>query len=1833
MEHPVYYDQFTYKLGIQDYGKFLEACGLMIRRHDILRTAYYLGTFAEPLKVVLRSIETPIYLEDISSLSEEDQKATIKSYLERDLRRRLTFEGEVLWHMKVFLLSGTSYYLVWNFHHSILDGWSISQFKIELSQLLASAGTPDVSTLDELKYSYKDYCAIVLGRQASERTREFWKRKLSGFSQNKLPFNYSGKQKSNAIGAKIVQTIVEPETLEALEKLSAKHGVSFKSVCLAAHVFLLHVVSSEEDIVTGVVSHDRQAMEDGDRILGCFLNTVPLRVNIRDAKNNLSLIQNVERLLSETREHEIHLTDIARIIGEKTSMGNPIFDTILNYTDFHVLETWSENKTLSRKLDAVGVTKELKGSEMTNTLFDVEVSKTLGRFTARIKYRSSYFEDQDVKKALDLYVSILQYFASDPQGAISLQPLLSREELQEIVYTFNDTIEPYSDQRGLHELFEEVAEQQPTYTALRVNGRSVSYGDLNQASNKLAWKLIRAGVKPQDNVGLIVRRNEHMIIGMLAILKAGGAYVPVDPEYPVARQSYILENSSVTWVLSDDNYAIQEEYAATFKFMTTNLDVNTSGTEKNPGIKIDPTSLAYTIYTSGSTGKPKGVMIEHRSAVNLVEWVNKTYSVGREDRLLFVTSMCFDLSVYDIFGMLACGGTLVMATKEDVEQLRVLKQLLVEERITFWDSVPTTINYLINELDAEGLPFVQTDLRVVFMSGDWIPVNLPDKIVRFFPNAEVISLGGATEGTVWSNYYPIERGSTHAVSIPYGKPIANNFFYILDSHLNPVPKGVVGELYIGGIGVARGYANNEEKTAYAFMDDPFNKKLGGRMYRTGDLGRMRPDNNMEFIGRRDHQTKIRGYRVELGEIQSLLVKNDSIRDAVVEVFKDHGNNNFLCAYVVLKRETTVDEIKNYLSVSLPGYMIPTYFEFLSALPLNSNGKIDRKLLPAPDQSKLGNADTAQPRNALERKLAGLTAELLGKISVGIHDNFFDLGAHSLNISALANRIHRQLNVELSIRDVFSYPTVEGLAGLIQRKKSSAYEEILPIEEQEYYSATHAQKRFWFLQQKDDNQIAYNMPSAYLVEGYIDQTALEHAMKCLVKRHDSLRTTFMQLNGELVQKVNSFEHSEFSFVYLDLKGNKDNEKTARHWAQKIAKTHFDLERGPLIQTMLLRLEENKFVLLFSLHHIISDGWSKGIFLNELITFYNQQAEGVEATLKPLPLQYKDYAAWQNAKLSDESLERHKSYWMDKFKPLPPPIHLPYDRDRPEVNSYQGKEIGTLFSPELSARINDWGRKNEASLFMVAVTAVNVLLYRITGQHDFVIGTPVAGRDRTGLDRQIGLYLNTVMLRTSFDTNHSFEHLMQQVKENVLSGFEHQVYPFDRLIGDLNLKRDFNKTPLFNVWLVLQNMIDTAEGDTEIHNVKIKRFGNDFNVSRYDLRFTLNETSMGIMVALNYSTDLFEDATAKRILQVFESTVLQMIKNPATIIKDLFSQNNLTTTMQTTENQSLGLVKRNRQAAQSSVPTSLVTESLMASQQLLPHVVTANRKDVDLKQWISDNLDKVKTILLRNGAVLFRNFEVQSIAVFESIVAAYGENMVTYDFASTPRTKLKDKIYTSTEYPADQEILMHNEMAYTNNYPNHLWFFCHLPSQEGGATPLLDSRTVYEKLDPRVKEKFEKEKLMYVRYYHDKLDLSWKKAFQTEHREDVEAYCRKNGISFEWVEPGLLRTSEICEAVVTHPVTNQKVWFNQAHLFHISSVDEGIRNELTDLVGTRYPRNVYFGNGEEISDADLRIIKQSLLQHRIAFPWRQDDVLLVDNMLVAHGRMPYKGDRKIIVAMTK
>jgi tyrocidine synthetase-3 len=1470
-EEPVYYDQFPWRVRVGDVEILRTALETMVRRHAILRSRYYVNGLRREARVVMREVAMPLEIVDLTGLSPEEQNVSIQRIRADELAQRYAFDGDLLWKMHVFSLATEGdtrdCVIVWSFHHAMLDGWSMASFVTEISCLLANDGEP----LPELRSSYGDYCALALGRSQAKRSRAFWKRYMEGYVRSRLPFNYTGQRISTDGGMRSIARRLDGKLLAGLHRFASNAGVSLKAACLAAYVWVLHALSTDKEVVTGVVSHDRPEIPDADKILGCFLTTVPIRIVPGDYASAALLAQACHEYLAMVRPHEMSLAEIATAIGEVASSGNPLFDTLLNFHDFHVANDWQRNETLEWVADG---RKHLESMEMTNTLLDFEVSRTLGLLTIKIKYAPAYFHQSEVEYALDIYARALALFASDSSIAPTADPLITDAERAWLTHEWNGEAVGFPSNRTLHGLFEAQAATAPERTALIRGDRQLTYRELDGAANRLARVLVAHGVKPGEPVGLMAGRSFEMFRGMLAILKAGGSYVPVDPEYPDERRLYLLENSGARLLVTDaDCPTVAAPHSCTI------VRTRDGGAEPETELRItvDPAQLAYTMYTSGSTGRPKGVMVDHRAAVNLIDCINRKFEVTADDRLLFVTSMCFDLSVYDIFGILAAGGSVVIADRDEVQNASTISAILAGHRVTFWDSAPSTLNFLLDVLAESKIPYRQESLRRVFLSGDWLSVRHVRQVRRFFPNARVVALGGATEATIWSNYYLTDDLDPIRTTVPYGRPLQNNFFYILDDDQRPTPRGVAGELYIGGVGVARGYANDPDATSWAFLPDPF--RPGGRMYRTGDIGRLLPDGNMEFLGRRDFQVKIRGFRVEPGEIESLLLGIDGVNEAVVLPF-DGAGGKYLCAYLSGPREVRAREVRTYLAKRAPAYMIPDHVVNIPRMPLTPNGKIDRRALPLPTRGAGSATTREEPRNETERWLQGVISGLIEGGAPSVTDDLFALGMHSLQMANLASRISQERHVQIPLREIFSDPTIRAIAARLEGGRPlRAHEGIVSIADASHYSISHAQRRLWVIHQLDQGRTsAYNITVAFRIRGrgVLDTARMKRALELVVRRHESLRTTFVTIDHEPYQRVHAPGELDPHWSELDLRGVPSVDGRLEEAVREEATAPFDLSAGPLLRARCVRIDDEMHVLVFCIHHIVSDGWSTAILMREVAQAYTALESDPNATLPALQLQYRDYAAWQSRLFASSAVEGERAYWLDRLGGKLPVLELPSDYPRPAVRHAEGGCVRLRLDRELHEALRTTAGKDGASPFMAFVALVYLLLHRYSMQTDIILGSPVAGRDHQ-LEDQVGFYVNMLALRAQIDPEQGFRALLRVVREITIQALDHAQYPFDRLVDELRISRDFSRNPVFDVVVAMQEVLRPASPPARMGSIEVVETPSV--ASKFDLTFLFyyhDEGTLGFNV--EYNGGLFSAATAKRLATHFVRLAASAVRDP-------------------------------------------------------------------------------------------------------------------------------------------------------------------------------------------------------------------------------------------------------------------------------------------------------------------------------------------------------------------
>ncbi|HYU31238.1 MAG TPA: 2,3-diaminopropionate biosynthesis protein SbnA [Thermoanaerobaculia bacterium] len=899
-----------------------------------------------------------------------------------------------------------------------------------------------------------------------------------------------------------------------------------------------------------------------------------------------------------------------------------------------------------------------------------------------------------------------------------------------------------------------------------------------------------------------------------------------------------------------------------------------------------PEDVAYVIHTSGSTGAPKGIAVQHAPAVQLVDWVNRTFGVGPGDRLLFITSLCFDLSVYDIFGTLAAGGTVHIASEAALREPAELVRLLSEEPITIWDSAPAALQQLAPLFPAGE----RRALRLVLLSGDWIPVPLPDEVRAAFPGARVVSLGGATEATVWSNWYPIGAVDPRWPSIPYGRPIANARYHVLDAGLSPCPIGVPGDLSIGGSCLCVGYAGQPELTAAAFVPDPFAAEPGARLYRTGDRARFFRDGNLEFLGRADQQVKVRGYRIELGEIEAVLLRHAAVREAVAMAWEGS-----LVAYVVLDRTDPTDRfdptdpksaLAAWLGARLPQYMLPSSFVLLDAMPVTANGKLDRKALPAPEWGGEEGSYEA-PSDPVEETLVHLWTELLGRERVGVRESFFTLGGHSLLATQLMSRLRGALGVELALRELFEAPTIAELARTVRRARreeaAPAPPPLVPVPRdgaQEGLPLSFAQQRLWLIDQLEPGNPAYNVPLAVRLTGEVAPALVERIFAEVVRRHEALRTMFASREGQPVQVVAPPEPAP-RLPLIDLSGLA-REAEVRTLLREEARRPFDLQRGPLLRLRLVRLAPAEHLLMITLHHIVADAWSMGVLLREVAALYAAFSQGRPSPLPALPVQYADFAVWQRSWLQGAALEAQLAYWRRQLAGAPAVLELPLDRPRPAVQTFRGAARPIALPPALSEGVRELGRSEGATPFMVLLAAWAVLLGRHAGQEDVVLGTPIAGRNRRELEDLIGFFVNTLALRTDLAGEPAFSELLGRVRATVLDAFAHQDLPFERLVEELVPERDLSRSPLFQTLFALQN---APAGALAIPGLSLQPVAVDSGSAKLDLTLSLREGPAGFAGTLEHNADLFDGATAERLLARFAVLLEGAVAEPGRALHDL------------------------------------------------------------------------------------------------------------------------------------------------------------------------------------------------------------------------------------------------------------------------------------------------------------------------------------------------------------
>ncbi|HEX2203309.1 MAG TPA: amino acid adenylation domain-containing protein, partial [Longimicrobium sp.] len=1458
--------------GALDVRALERALGEVVRRHEALRT-----TFPEvdgaPVQAIAPFTGFSVSFDDLSALDEPQREAEVRRRAADDAARPFDLAGGPLFRAALLRLSAEEHVLLLSMHHVVSDGWSLGVLFRELSALYAAFVAGEESPLPGLPVQYADFAVWQRERlrgEALDRQLAYWKGRLAGApALLELPTDHPRPAVQTYRGA---QEAVELPAglLERLETLGRGEGATLYMVLLGAFQLLLSKYAGTDDVVVGspIAGRTRAEVEG---LIGFFVNTLVLRTDLSGDPTVRELLARVRGATLGAYEHqEVPFERLVEVLHPERSLSHaPLFQVMFTLEDAG-----------QARAALPGLRTESVDAELANTKFDLTLAlgSDGGRLRGALVYGTDLFDRATIQRMAGHLERVLEQVSSRPDARLSEIELPSAEERGVVLHAWNRTEAAFPADLCIHQLIEDQAERTPDAVAVVFEDDTVTYRGLNARANRLAHRLVRLGVGPEVRVGLCLERSVEMVVSILAVLKAGGAYVPLDPGYPAERLAYMLEDSGVPVLLTQERLrAILPSSDATVLAVDSEwAEIETESAE-NPTPAVSPSNLAYVIYTSGSTGRPKGAMNAHRGVVNRLWWMQAEYGIGAADVVLQKTPFSFDVSVWEFFWPLQQGARLVMARPEGHRDPAYLAEIIETEGVTTLHFVPSMLQQFVEEADASRCGSLQR----VICSGEALPPALVARFHERFPaTVGLHNLYGPTEAAVDVSYWACERGDSTGV-VPIGRPVWNTQLYVLDAALRPVPVGVPGELYIGGVQVARGYLDRPDLTAERFVPDAFAAEPGARLYRTGDKVRWRTDGALEYLGRLDEQVKIRGLRIELGEIEAAIRRHENVTDCVVVARADAAGEKRLVAYVV--GEAEVEALKTALRRSLPEYMVPSAFVFLDALPLSPNGKLDRKALPAPEF--VSAAAYVAPRTEVEEALAGIWAEVLRLDRVGVEENFFDLGGHSLLATRVVSRVRADLGVDLPLRAMFEGPTVAALAGVVEAARlagAARHPSVVPVGRDRPLPLSFAQERLWFLDRLEPGSAFYVLPAALRLSGAMDVRALERALGEIVRRHEALRTVFREAAGGPVQVIVPF--GGFALPVHDLSALDEAEREAevrRRGAEDAARP-FDLAAGPLFRAALLRLGAEEHVLLLAMHHVASDGWSLGVLVRELSALYAAYAAGDESPLPELPVQYADYAVWQRERLREEALERPLAYWKARLAGAPALLELPTDHPRPAAQTYRGAREPVSLSLELLDRLHALARREGATLYMVLLGAFQALLARYAGTGDVVVGSPVAGRTRAEVEGLIGFFVNTLVLRADLGGDPTFREVIRRVRETTLGAYEHQELPFERLVAELAPERTLSHAPLAQVMFTLD---ETGGGPGGVGSLRAQWVAGEVETTKFDLVLSMEADGRGLHGGMEYATDLFERATVRRMLGHLERVLDQVAARPDARLSEL------------------------------------------------------------------------------------------------------------------------------------------------------------------------------------------------------------------------------------------------------------------------------------------------------------------------------------------------------------
>ncbi|MCW5312699.1 amino acid adenylation domain-containing protein [Nostoc sp. KVJ3] len=1451
----------------------------IINRYEILRTNFHsLAGMTIPLQVIGKQKISLDRVYDLSSLTSQEQEDSLTALFHQVSQQPFDLVQDSPLQLSLVTLAASKYVLILSLPALCADNATLKILVQEISQSYADWLQGEELDNEPLQYAdLAEWQNELLEGAETEAGRDYWQKQdislnLQGL---KLPFE---KQKIDELIFKpqMQSFAIAPELIKQIDILTQYQDTSKSEFLLACWQVLIWRLAKQDNLTIGMAFAGRKYQEL-DTVIGLCAKILPLRINIEiESKiqdfiyKNKEIIQQLDKI-----QDYFNWEQIAGLIPNTLRFFPLCFEFeeqpakyVAADVSFTIYQQYTCIERFKLKLSCLHQDDAL---------------------TAALHYDSSVFQAEDIKRLIEQFQTLIASAIANPDATISELEVLGQIERQQLLCEVNNNQRDYPQTKCIHQLFEEQAQKTPDKIAVVFENEQLTYAQLNRKVNQLAHYLQQQGVKAEVVVGLCIERSLEMIIGLLGILKAGGAYLPLDPTLPQGSLDLRLQKIHADIILTQQCWLnILPTDAARVICLDTDWEVIAQNKDENPICTATLENLVYVLFTSGSTGKPKGVAIAHQQLLNYVNAIIDRLNLPAGINFATVSTLAADLGNTVIFPALCTGGCLHLISYQRATDSAALAEYCQKHPIDCLKIVPS---HLASLLASSWAKLILPNQRLI-LGGEVASWQLIEQIQEYAPDCLIFNHYGPTEACVGVCTLEIVPGQVErhlAATVPLGRSIANTQVYILEEHHKLAPIGVKGEIYIGGAGLARCYLNQPDQTALKFIPHLYSDIPGARLYKTGDLGRYLPNGTIEFLGRIDNQVKIRGFRIELGEIEAVLNQHSNVQEVVVLARESESGQKYLVAFVVPSEESPcfINELRGYVREQLPEYMLPSAFVILKALPLTSNGKVDRQALRElnPVRPEL-ETSLATPRTPVEEVLAGIWIGLLGIERVGIHNNFFDLGGHSLLATQVVSQVREAFQVEMRLRSLFETPTIAGLAELIEtamrRGQNSATTLINQVKREGELPLSFAQQRLWFLNQMEPGNPFYNISRSVLLKGSLNVAALEQSINEIVRRHEVLRTSFTDVDGQPVQKIASALNIKLPIIDLGELSQEEREVEVRRLASSQARQSFDLTQDALLRTSLLRLEEEEHILVFTIHHIVADGWSAGVIVREVAALYKSFSGDKPSSLPNLTIQYADFAIWQRQWLQTEIQLSQMAYWKQQLGGNLPILQLPTDRPRPAIQTFRGRKQSWQISKVLTEALKSFSRREAVTLFMTLLAAFKTLLYRYTNQADILIGSPIANRNRSEIEPLIGFFVNTLVLRTDLSENPSFKELLRRVREVTLDAYAHQDLPFEQLVEELQPQRNLSHTPLFQVMLILQNAPMEV---LKLPGVILSPMEVETETAMFDITVFLTETEQGLMSVFEYNSDLFDAATINRMQGHFQILLEGIVANPDRCLSDL------------------------------------------------------------------------------------------------------------------------------------------------------------------------------------------------------------------------------------------------------------------------------------------------------------------------------------------------------------